>query len=109
MIFIQFNKNKGKAMYYHRKSVLEEVFRQKTEDDWLNWDKLAKVSASSSAPQQEQARKLAKEDETERIRVWSTNTVEQSQTNTVKSPSAPKDTKSKHKSSHRFFGLFKKK
>ena len=91
-------------MYYHRKAVLEEALRQKTENDWINWERMSAVSEKSSAPKKELALQLAKEDEKERIRVWSARPSGPPRT----SETGPKtDKKSKRKSS--FFGLFKKK
>ena len=90
-------------MYYHRKAILEEAVRQKTEKDWINWDKMSSISKESSAPQAERAAVLGKEDEKERIRIWSQK-AEAPKTTTA---DAEKDKKSKRKSS--FFGIFKKK
>lgn len=99
------SKSKGAAMYYHRKAILEEALRQKTEDDWINWERLSAISEKSSAPKKELAIQLAKEDEKERIRVWSERPAGPPKTGPPKTSKT--DKKSKRKSS--FFGLFKKK
>lgn len=98
------SKSKGAAMYYHRTAVLEEALRQKTQDDWINWDRMSAVSEKSSAPKVELAIQLAQEDEKERIRIWSARPAGPPKTSVTSSKT---DKKSKRKSS--FFGLFKKK
>lgn len=101
-----FKRNKGKPMYYHRKAVLEEAVRQKTEKDWINWDKMSSISSESSKPQYEEARQLGLEDETESIRCWVVQKAPPT-TSFTSGPASNKKDKSKRKSS--FFGLFKKK
>ena len=89
----------------HRKIILEEVVRQKTAKEYLNWEKLSAVSASSSESDKEKARKLGTEDEKEKNRIWAPKKPEEKKP-IPKTSSNPKG-KSKRKSS--FFGLFKKK
>ena len=89
----------------HRKIVLEEVVRQKNANEYPNSEKLSAVSANSSKPDTEKARKLGTEDEKEKDRIWAPKKPEE--TKPIPKTSANPKGKSKRKSS--FFGLFKKK
>ena len=100
-----FRLNKNKPILKHRKAILEEVVRQKTEKQYPNWEKLSAISVESSAAQKKMALELGKEDEQEKNRVWAPKKAEPPKTSV--SQSKLKDKKSKRKSS--FFGLFKKK
>ena len=55
----------------HRKAILEEVVRQKTQHEYPNWEKLAAISDASSAKYLQQARDAGLQDETEVKRIWS--------------------------------------
>lgn len=97
-----FNLNKSRPIMKHRKAILEEVVRQKTENEYPNWTKLSAVSLTSSAPQRKMAVELGREDEQEKNRVWSNKVTEP-----LRKSNPSKEKKSKRKNS--FFGLFKKK
>lgn len=98
---IIFQLNKGRSIRKHQKTVMEEVVRQKTANEYLNWKKLGTVSENSSEVHHKQAYEVGKQDEEERVRVWTPKT-EQGDKTAPKSP-----TKDKRKSS--IFGIFKKK
>jgi len=100
-----FRINKGKPLYQHRKAILEEVVRQKTEGEYPNWEKLREISVQSSEPTRMQAIELGKEDEKEKNRVWAAKEA----TSPASSNHAAGDKKEKSKRKSSFFGLFKKK
>ena len=101
-----FKINKGKPLYRHRKSILEEIVRQKIEGEYPNWEKLREISVQSSEPTRKQAIELGKEDEKEKNRVWTAKAATSPASSGDVAANGKKE-KSKRKSS--FFGLFKKK
>lgn len=100
-----FKIDKQKPILKHRKTILEEVVRQKTSNEYPNWEKLSALSKSSSEAQTKLAIELAKEDEKEKNRVWAPK--QPGAEKKAVTPPAKQDKKGKRKSS--FFGLFKKK
>lgn len=101
-----FRLNKNKPIMKHRRTILEEVVRQKTENEYPNWQKLSEICKKSSALQTKMAVELGREDELEKNRIWSPKPAEPP-TQGVSLRNKKKDKKSKRKSG--FFGLFKKK
>ncbi|CAB9499129.1 expressed unknown protein [Seminavis robusta] len=105
---IVFRLDKNKPIYKHRKTVLEEVVRQKMENEYPNMKKLSAISEVSSSTHREQAKVLGLEDEKERKRVWSPKPL-----NLARAISAPvagsKKKKDKSKRKGSIFGFFSKK
>lgn len=101
-----FRLNKNKPIMKHRQAVLEEVVRQKTENEYPNWERLSEISRASSILQTKMAVELGREDELEKNRIWAPKPVA-APTQAVSLRNKKKDKKVKRKSS--FFGLFKKK
>jgi hypothetical protein len=102
---IIFKSNKSVPIIQHRKTVLEEIVRQKTQNDYYNAAKLSVIAESSAAPQREQAMSLGRLDELETIRIWSPPGLIRAASEPFKK-AVPIVKESKRKS---FFGFLKKK
>jgi hypothetical protein len=100
-----FKIDKHKPIMKHRKAILEEVVRQKTQNEYPNWERLSALSTTSSDAQRKLAIELAKEDEKEKNRIWAPKQPGADQ----KSVPPPANGKKDKKKKGGFFGLFKKK
>jgi hypothetical protein len=99
--------NKSGPIIQHRKTVLEEIVRQKTKNEYYNAPKLSAIAGSSSAPQREQAIALGQQDECEKIRIWSPQPLARAASEPIKTTKTPKVAKNGMRKS--FFGFMKKK
>ena len=101
---IIFELNKSRFIRKHQRTVMEEVVRQKNDNEYLNWKKLSSVSEKSSQSNKDKAFEVGKQDEEEKDRVWKPKP----KNDPANSQDAESSKKKKDKRKSSIFGLFRK-